>query len=88
MMTDEIGKAGIDLLFKMYDENKEDTFINKHTYGIILDFIGGEPFMNVETMDTIAAYFFDQCFKRDHIWLMNSRISVSSNGILYFSPEV
>lgn len=88
MMTNEIGKAGIDLLFKMYDENKEDTFINKHTYGIILDFIGGEPFMNVEAMDAIAAYFFDQCFERDHIWLTNSRISVSSNGILYFSPEV
>jgi len=59
MMTKETAKKIVDLLFKMYDEYKEDSPINHHTYGIILDFIGGEPFMNVEVMDYIMEYFLD-----------------------------
>ena len=39
-MTKETAKAIIDLLFKMYDEDKPDAFINHTTHGIILDFIG------------------------------------------------
>lgn len=88
MMTIEMAKSIIDLLFKMYEDNNEEAFINHHTYGLILELIGGEPFMNIEVMDFIASYFFNECVKRDHIWLMNSRLSISTNGILYFSPKV
>ena len=88
MMSKETGKRIVDLLFKLYDENKENSVINHHTYGIILDFIGGEPFMNVEVMDCIVDYFIDQCLEKDHIWLTNFRISISTNGVLYFQPQV
>lgn len=88
MMSKETGKRIVDLLFKLYDENKENSVINHHTYGIILDFIGGEPFMNVEVMDYIVDYFIEQCLEKDHIWLTNFRISLSTNGILYFQPQV
>ncbi len=88
MMTKETSKKIIDLLFNMYDENKEDNFINHHTKGIILEFIGGEPFMNIEVVAYASQYFIDECIKRKHIWLTNSRFSISSNGILYFNPEV
>lgn len=88
MMTKETAKKIVDLLFKMYDENKENSPINHHTYGIVLDFIGGEPFMNVEVMDYIMEYFLNQCFEKDHIWLTNCRASISTNGILYFQPQV
>ena len=88
MMSKEIGKAAVDLLFKLYDENREDCVINHHTYGIILDFIGGEPFMNIETMDCIVEYFIQECFRKNHIWLTNFCINISSNGLLYFQPEV
>lgn len=88
MMPKDIAKKGVDLIFKMYDENKPDAFINHHTHGIILSFIGGEPFMNVEVMDFITDYFIQQCVKREHEWLTNFRISISSNGILYFNKEV
>ena len=87
-MPKDIAKKGVDLIFKMYDENKPDAFINHHTHGIILSFIGGEPFMNVEVMDFITDYFIQQCVKREHEWLTNFRISISSNGILYFNKEV
>ena len=86
MMSNETAKAAVDLLFRLYDEDKENAFINHHTKGLILDFIGGEPFMNVETMDYIVNYFMEECFRRNHIWLTNFRISISSNGLLYFYP--
>lgn len=88
MMSKEIGKKGIDLLFKLYDENKEDAIINHHTKGLVIDFIGGEPLMNVEVMEYLTQYFIDECIKRDHIWLTNTRFSIASNGMLYFTPEV
>lgn len=88
MMTEEVAKAAIDLLFKLYDQNDENMVINHHTYGIILDLIGGEPFMNVEIMDYIVDYFIKECYRRDHIWLTNFRVSISTNGLLYFEPKV
>lgn len=88
MMTKETAKQIIDLLFSLYDKNEENSTINHHTYGIILDFIGGEPFMNVEVMDYIMDYFLTQCLEKDHIWLTNCRASISTNGMLYFQPEV
>lgn len=57
MMTKEVAKAAVDLLFKLYDDNDENMVINHHTHGIVLDMIGGEPFMNVEVMDYITEYF-------------------------------
>lgn len=88
MMTNEIAKQIVDLLFKLYDKNEENNVINHHTYGLVLDFIGGEPFMNIETIDYTLDYFINQCMKKDHIWLTNFRASMSSNGVLYFKPEV
>ena len=88
MMNVETAKKIIDLLFKMYDENDENAVINHHTYGIIFDFIGGEPFMNIEVIDATLDYFIDQCLQKDHIWLTNFRASMSSNGLLYFEPKV
>lgn len=87
MMTKETAKKIVDLLFHLYDENKEGAVINKHTYGIILDFIGGEPFMNVPVIEYTMEYFLNECFKRDHIWLTNCRASISTNGLLYFEPD-
>lgn len=88
VMSKETAKGAVDLLFRMYDENREDGYINHHTKGLILDFIGGEPFLNIEVMDYIVEYFIDQCCARNHIWLTNFRISISSNGMLYFQPRV
>ena len=88
MMTEEVAEKIIDLLFKLYDENDENMVINHHTYGIILDFIGGEPFMNVPVIAHSIDYFIQKCVEKDHIWLTNFRVSMSSNGVLYFQPEV
>lgn len=88
MMTKDTIKQIIDLLFQMYDENREDTVINHHTKGLVLSFIGGEPFMNIETIDYGSQYFLDECKRRNHIWLTNFKFSIDSNGILFFEPKV
>lgn len=87
MMTKETGKAIVDLLFKMWDDNN-DIFINQNTKSIILSFIGGEQFLNTKTMDYICSYFIDTCLERHHPWLLYFKISMASNGTLYFHPEV
>lgn len=88
MMTSETARKIVDLLFRLYDENNENMVINHHTKGLILDFIGGEPLMNIEVIEDTIKYFIDQCTEKNHIWLTNFRASMSSNGILYFKPEV
>lgn len=86
MMSKETAKKAVDLLFRMYDEDNS-TFINRKTKGIILEFIGGEELMNVEVMDFICGYFIDQCVEKHHPWLLTSRFSMISNGVLYFNPD-
>lgn len=87
-MTFETGKKIIDLLYKMWDEDKPDSFINKNTKMIILDFIGGEPMLQTELMDKIASYFWMKAIERKHIWAQTFMISIATNGTLHFKPEV
>ena len=87
MMTKDVAKRGVDLLFDMYDKN-DGTFINHKTKAIILDFIGGEPLMNIDIIDYVCTYFVQQCVERDHPWLYTWRASMISNGSLYFNPKV
>ena len=87
-MTKETAKKIVDLLFKLYDKNDENLLINHHTKGLVLEFIGGEPLMNVDVIDYTLGYFIEQCVEKDHPWLFNFRASMTTNGILYFEPKV
>ena len=88
MMSKETAKQIIDLLFKMYNEDIEGAFISKKTPGIVLEFIGGEPLMNIELIDYICTYFMNKCIELHHPWLYTWRASMISNGAYYFQPEV
>lgn len=87
-MSEETGRALVDYLYKLYDDNDPDGFINQETQNIQLDFIGGEPFLNVKTMNAVCERFFEVGIAKRHPWVENFRISISSNGTLYFEPEV
>lgn len=83
----EVATKFIDLLL----ENNEDTKYYIDTAastGIILDYIGGEPFLEVELMDQITEYFQKRVIETNHPWQYHWMISISSNGTLYFEPEV
>lgn len=88
MMNEEVAKKSIDLLFDMYENDDHALPINKNTFGIILDFIGGEPLMNVKIIDYICTYFMNKCIELDHPWQYTWRASMISNGALYFTDDV
>lgn len=55
---------------------------------IILEFIGGEPLLEIELISEIVEYFKQVSFEKNHPWAFNYMISISSNGVLYFEPQV
>ena len=86
-MPFEVAKKFID---KLLTNDKSITYYisNKDALGVILEFIGGEPFLEVDLIDQIIDYFMEQCILLNHPWINKFRISICSNGVLYFTPKV
>lgn len=85
IMPIEVAKKFLDdLLDGKYDHYCE----YDKTEGIILDFIGGEPFLAIDLISEITDYFIEGMIKRNHRWLYRYRFSLCSNGVLYFDPKV
>ncbi len=87
VMPLETAQKFIDMLLKN-DENTQQYIDTRVCDAIIIEFIGGEPFLQVDLMDQIMEYFVRRMIEEDHPWQYNWRISISSNGTLYFNPEV
>ena len=86
-MPFEVAQKFIDILLEN-DENTQQYIDTRSSDAIIIEFIGGEPFLEVELMDQIMEYFIKRMIETDHPWQYNWRISISSNGTLYFEPKV
>ena len=86
-MTFDIAKRCVDLLFD--EDIKNSRYINEDKMnGLILDFIGGEPLLEIELIDQIMDYFIFKALDLNHRWAVRHMISISSNGVLYFDPKV
>lgn len=86
-MSLEMAKQCVDTLFQEDERNSE--YLNSVVMnGIILDFIGGEPFLEIELIGQIMEYFLDQAIAKNHRWATRYMISMTSNGMLYFDPKV
>ncbi|HEX9060974.1 MAG TPA: radical SAM peptide maturase, CXXX-repeat target family [Clostridia bacterium] len=55
---------------------------------VVWEFIGGEPFLEIELIDQISDYIKQQMFILEHPWFNAYRFSFSSNGLLYSTPLV
>lgn len=55
---------------------------------VVWDFIGGEPFLEIELIDEICDYIKTEMFRRNHPWFNSYRFSFSTNGINYDSELV
>lgn len=55
--------------------------------GVVLEFIGGEPLLNVELIDEITDYFISKCIELRHPWGTRYFINICTNGTLYFDPK-
>lgn len=56
--------------------------------GMTLEFIGGEPFLAVDLISEITHYTIMRMYEMNHPWLYRFRISICTNGTLYFEPKV
>lgn len=55
---------------------------------VVWDFIGGEPFLEIDLIDRICDYIKMQTYALNHPWFDNYRFNFSTNGINYDSPQV
>lgn len=83
----EDAKKLIDMLLDE-DDRIKDYIDPAKSPALIIEFIGGEPFMEIELMDQITDYFKIEAAKRRHPWATRHCISICSNGVLYFEPKV
>lgn len=78
-MTWPIAKKAIDYILSNDSFNEES---------VIWDFIGGEPFLEIELIDKICDYIKTEMYRLNHHWFNSYRFSFSTNGINYDSPKV
>ena len=86
-MSFETGKKFIDLILAA-DERTNKYITSTETTGCVLEFIGGEPFLQIDLIDKLTDYFIKECIRLHHPWATRFRISISSNGLLYFDEHV
>jgi len=55
---------------------------------VIWDFIGGEPFLEIDLIDKICDYIKVQLYEKNHPWFNSYRFSFSTNGINYHEEKV
>lgn len=79
-MTWEVAKQAIDYILAHEEDMQEPS--------VIWDFIGGEPFLEIDLIDRICDYLKTEMFRRNHHWFNSYRFSFSTNGINYHTPKV
>jgi uncharacterized protein len=79
-MDFEVARATIDYLLR-----ERQMFNSK---SIIFDFIGGEPFIEIDLIDRISDYAKLRMFELDHPWFNSYRFSFSTNGLTYAKGKV
>lgn len=55
---------------------------------VVWDFIGGEPFLEIDLIDKICDYVKKEMYRLNHPWFNSYRFSISTNGINYDSAKV
>lgn len=55
---------------------------------VIWDFIGGEPFLEIDLIDKICDYLKVEMYRRKHHWFNSYRFSFATNGINYGTEKV
>ena len=69
--------------------NDDYGYINRYNSpAIIIEFIGGEPLLEIKLTRQIYEYFLDRCYELDHPWFTMHRLSICSNGLQYFDEDV
>lgn len=76
----EVAKQVIDYILDHEDDMREES--------VVWDFIGCEPFLEIDLIDKICDYLKVEMYRRDHHWFNSYRFSFSTNGINYHTDKV
>lgn len=79
-MSWEVAKQAIDYILSHEEDMREES--------VVWDFIGGEPFLEIELIDKICDYLKVEMYRRNHHWFNSYRFSFSTNGINYHTDKV
>ncbi len=79
-MNFEVARTTIDYLLR-----ERLRFAEK---SVVWDFIGGEPFLEIDLIDRITDYAKLRMYETDHPWFDSYRLSFSTNGLLYGKDTV
>lgn len=79
-MSWDTAKQAVDYIL-----SQESTFQEE---SVIWDFIGGEPFLEIDLIDKICDYIKSEMFRLNHHWFNSYRFSFSTNGINYHNEKV
>ena len=79
-MSFEIAKQAIDYILGHEEDFQEES--------VVWDFIGGEPFIEIDLIDKICDYLKTEMFRLDHHWFNSYRFSFSTNGLNYHTDKV
>lgn len=79
-MSFDIAKRSIDYILSNRDLFGEDS--------IVWEFIGGEPFLEIDLIDRICDYIKCELYKKNHPWFNSYRFSFATNGINYHTEKV
>lgn len=79
-MSFDVAKKAID-----YVLNNRNMFKEK---SVTYDFIGGEPFLEIELIDKICDYLKEKMFELNHPWFNSYRFNFSTNGLMYNDERV
>lgn len=60
----------------------------KNDPSVVWDFIGGEPFLEIDLIDKICDYIKVEMYRHNHPWFNSYRFSFATNGINYHTPKV
>lgn len=79
-MSWEVAKKAIDYVLSNENEYKEES--------VVWDFIGGEPFLEIDLIDKICDYIKTEMYRLNHKWFNSYRLSFATNGLNYHTPKV
>ena len=81
-MPFDVAKAAIDYIL----DNENDPMFAQES--VIWEFIGGEPFIEIDLIDQICDYIKVELYRRNHHWFNSYRFSFSTNGLNYSTEKV
>lgn len=79
-MSFDIAKKAVDYILSHEDDMSEES--------VVFDFIGGEPFLEIELIDKVCDYIKTEMFRLNHHWFNSFRFSFSTNGINYHENKI